>query len=177
MNAILYRLSLPHLEPEERYGDKGEDVIKKEPMRSLLLILLVVGSIVAAVAGAESGAVTLKTTAGETVNLVTSAGAGIMNDSQLRLFCLSGALGGALISLGLFKIDSMQEGARKVGVSSISGVVFTPLIMHWWGISLQTDYVLGFAATVALCSWTVLQLVVPMVGGMVAKWFSTKTAT
>lgn len=87
----------------------------------------------------------------------------IMDDSRLRLICIAGSLGGAVVSVMLFTVTSHKELARKMTVSCISGIVFSPVIMRYVSLDPTTDYVLLCSAVTAMLSWTLLQTVIPMV--------------
>ena len=148
-------------------------------MKALLFLLVLIG-IVAAALGAEDlplvvHAINQRT--GAAVDLVPTS---IMSDSTLRMWCICGSLAGAAVSLALFQMKTLQEMASKVVCCSLSGIMFTPIIMHWTNANLQLDYVLAYSGAVSLCSWTVLQVAVPMGGDWFtkwfAKWFGSKTA-
>lgn len=142
-------------------------------MRRLIFLLLFVIGLVSAVA-AQTVATPLKltTAAGEHIDVVVN---GIMDSSALRLYCIIGSVLGAMLSISVFPMLQWQTAAQKALASTISGAVFTPLLMHWWSLSLTLDYVLGCSATVALCSWSILQIALPMVATAFTKWFGSKT--
>lgn len=167
---IAPRFSLGEI-PESRRTPFDKMLCEKK-MRTLLFFVLILGAFVAAIAADPLVVHATNQKTGAVVDLIPNS---VMSDSQLRLYCISGALAGAIISLALFKMTTVQEMASKLAVSGLSGVVFTPILMHWMNANLQLDYVLAYSAATALCSWTVLQIAVPLVGGWFAKWFSSKT--
>ena len=97
----------------------------------------------------------------------TNAILSIIDDSKLRLICVAGSLGGAILSVGFFPPERngnvIRGVALKLSCSSISGVMFTPAIMRWFNIEFQTDIVLACSGTVSLLSWSVLQMAVPLI--------------
>jgi hypothetical protein len=89
----------------------------------------------------------------------------IIDDSKLRLICISGSLGGAILSVGIFPppaSSGVRGLALKISCSSISGVLFSPMVMRWMNFPIQTDEVLAIAGAVALVSWSTLQMAVPL---------------
>lgn len=93
----------------------------------------------------------------------TAASLALMDDSRLRLICIAGSLGGAVLSVMLFKIDNHKELVRKLCCSSISGVVFSPIVIRHFQMDSSTDYVLAVSAVTALLSWSLLQILIPFV--------------
>lgn len=93
----------------------------------------------------------------------TAAGVVIMDDSRLRLICVAGSLGGSVVGVMLFAVATHRELARKLTVSSISGVVFSPWLIRYAGGGISTDYVLVISAITALLSWPILQTAIPLV--------------
>lgn len=93
---------------------------------------------------------------------------GIM-DSRLRLICIAGSLGGAVLSVGLFKFGCVRVMARKFICSSLAGVLFAPMSLRWLGWTHDIDAVLAVSGLTALMSWTVLQMAVPALTRAAAK--------
>lgn len=156
-------------------GPESKETCDHHTNMKLFLMVYLLAGICVSLLAADASAVPLKLTAanGQSVDVVVS---GVMDSSALRLYCISGALGGAFVSICLFPVAEWQVGARKALASALSGVVFSPLLLHWWNMTLTVDYVLGISAAVALCSWSVLQVLAPLVPGVVARWFGAKTA-
>lgn len=102
------------------------------------------------------------------------AGIVIMDDSRLRLICIAGSLGGSVLSVVLFKVVTHQELARKLAGSSLSGVIFSPIIVRYLGVAVSTDFVLVISAVTALLSWTILPTVVPLVSDLIVGKFRRK---
>lgn len=77
---------------------------------------------------------------------------GIYDDSTLRLVCLAGSIGGAIVSLVVFppRTPSIRLLAVKFIGSGLSGALFTPLAFRWLGWQLVADTVLPVSGVVAL---------------------------
>jgi hypothetical protein len=93
----------------------------------------------------------------------------IMDDQRLRLICVAGSLGGAVLSVGLFSAASVRGLCLKLSCSSISGVIFAPMALRWLGWAADTDAVLCTSGLVALTSWSVLQTAVPALTRLAGK--------
>jgi hypothetical protein len=104
------------------------------------------------------------------VNINTS----VMDDNRLRLVCVAGAIAGALLSWSITKKEDHRISVRKILASSISGIIFTPWIMRWQGWELSTDGLLACSGGVALMSWGILKILVPLATGIFETWFATK---
>jgi hypothetical protein len=87
----------------------------------------------------------------------------VMDDARLRLICIAGSLGGAVLSVGLFKLSHVRDMAVKLVCSSFSGILFAPMVLRWIGWTRDLDAVLAVSGLTALMSWTVLQMAVPAV--------------
>lgn len=94
----------------------------------------------------------------------------IIDDQTLRLVCISGSLAGAVVSVLAFPTVSklsnsydLRKMAGKFLVSTIVGVLATPILFRWFHIPYDVDFVLGTSAAVSLVSWMVLQGVVPRI--------------
>lgn len=115
-----------------------------------------------------------------------TARASIMEDNMLRLFCFIGAMGGAWASVWMFPREKDDAGAQipmstkelggKFTVSIGAGTMLTPMLMQWWKMPLVSDWCLGTAFLVALLSWGVLKLAVPIATMVGVKWFDNKTS-
>lgn len=90
-----------------------------------------------------------------------NAVASVMDDARLRLICIAGSLGGAVLSVGLFKMSHARDMAVKLVCSSFSGILFAPMVLRWLGWSRDIDAVLAVSGLTALMSWTILQKAVP----------------
>jgi len=91
------------------------------------------------------------------------SGPAILDNERLRLICIVGALGGAVLNLGLY--DSPQPGIRpmawKVFGSCITGVIFTPVAVHWMNVTPNTDNLLAVSFLTAIVSVGLLRKVLP----------------
>lgn len=107
---------------------------------------------------------------------VMHAALNIIDDSKLRLICIAGSLGGAILSVGLMPPPPAQSErafirrlALRISCASIAGVLFSPMLMRWLHIEPQTDAVLAVSGIVSLASWSVLPLVVAILTKMAGK--------
>jgi len=98
-----------------------------------------------------------------------AAGAAVMDDTRLRLICVAGSLGGAVLSVALFRLRTPREMAGKLVSSSVAGILFAPMLIRWLGWARDVDAVLAVSGVTALMSWTVLQSIVPMLAGSITK--------
>lgn len=97
----------------------------------------------------------------------------IMDDTRMRLFCIIGAIGGAVLSALIFtppKATGRQFGI-KVAASSLAGILFTPMTLAALQWKLNIDRVLGASAVIAMLSIGVLRMAVPWAQAKAAKWF------
>lgn len=101
----------------------------------------------------------------------------IWDDSGLRLTCIAGSIGGAVLSVFLFPPTSSRAMAGKMCGSVIAGTIFTPAIMRWMGAAPDADSLLFCAGTVALTSWTVLLTLMPMLPTVAKQWLNGKAPT
>lgn len=87
----------------------------------------------------------------------------ILTDTQMRFALLSGALGGAILSVLIFppKLATHRTIAAKFFASGLSGVIFAPMLHRWLALSRDFDSVLGFGAVVAIVAIGALRLAVP----------------
>lgn len=104
-----------------------------------------------------------------------TAALSVMDDERLRLICIAGSLGGAVLSVGLFKLHHVRDMAVKLVCSSFSGVLFAPMVLRWLGWSRDLDAVLAVSGMTALLSWTVLQMAVPAITRAAARKFEEPT--
>lgn len=101
----------------------------------------------------------------------------IFDDSKLRGWCIAGSCGGAILSIFLFPLPNPKELAFKLLASGISGMMFSPMFLRWIGWQVDVDTVLFTSGGVALFSWGVLQILVPLVTKFVPPifaWFAKK---
>ena len=98
-----------------------------------------------------------------------AAALSVMDDARLRLICVAVSLGGAVLSVGLFKLHHVRDMAVKLTCSSFSGILFAPMVLRWLGWSRDIDAVLAVSGFTALMSWTILQKAVPALTRIAAK--------
>jgi hypothetical protein len=103
-----------------------------------------------------------------------AAAVSVMDDARLRLICVAGSLGGAVLSVALFKLGNVRDMAVKLASSSISGILFAPMALRWLGWTRDLDAVLAVSGMTALLSWTVLQMAVPALARAAAKRLDTQ---
>jgi FtsH-binding integral membrane protein len=85
----------------------------------------------------------------------------VLIDATLRLACLSGALLGALITIGLSKEgDTLRALTLKALTAVVTGIAFTPLLLRYFEYTPDVDVVLGASAALASMSTVTLQTVI-----------------
>lgn len=87
---------------------------------------------------------------------------GIMDDARMRLICVAGSLGGAVLSVCLFKLTCVRDLSVKLVSSSFSGILFAPMVLRWLNWGRDVDAVLAISGATALVSWSLLQALVPL---------------
>jgi len=93
----------------------------------------------------------------------------LVDDNRLRLICVAGSLGGAVMSIMLFQVKTNRELAAKLTTSALAGIMFAPMILRYLKWADLTDAILAVSAIVALLSWTVLQSIVPMAANLLKR--------
>lgn len=99
----------------------------------------------------------------------TAAALSLVDDNRLRLICVAGSLGGAVMSVMLFQVKTNRELAAKLTTSALAGIMFAPMILRYLKWADLTDAILATSAAVALLSWTVLQSIVPMAANLLKR--------
>jgi hypothetical protein len=79
-------------------------------------------------------------------------GGGIYDNSTLRLVCLAGSIGGAMVSLIIFppRTPSIRLLAFKFIASGLCGALFTPLVFRYLDWPIAADTVLPVSGGVSL---------------------------
>jgi hypothetical protein len=97
-------------------------------------------------------------------NVTTNAHSGVLDDERMRLVCVIGAIGGAVISALIFTPPKAtgRQFAIKIAASSLAGIFFTPAIIYKFGMEITFDVVAPSAAAVALVSVGALRVLVPL---------------
>jgi FtsH-binding integral membrane protein len=96
----------------------------------------------------------------------TTTALSLVDDNRLRLICVAGSLGGAVMSVMLFQVKTNRELAAKLTTSALAGIMFSPMLLRYLRWADLTDAILATSAIVALLSWTVLQSAVPILAGI-----------
>ena len=87
----------------------------------------------------------------------------VLLNASLRLACLSGALLGALITIGLSQeSDTLRKLTLRALTAVVAGLAFTPLLLRWLGYTPDVDVVLGFSAGLGAVSTAVLKVVMTL---------------
>lgn len=88
----------------------------------------------------------------------------IMDNLKLRSFSIVGAVLGAVLSVSVLmdRETSTRNVLMQFSGATIAGIVFTPMFLRYWAVSLDTDSVLGGAALVAMLSTITLHKLVPL---------------
>jgi hypothetical protein len=141
-------------------------------MKKVLVVLAVIGMVVSAIAAVTPEVKHILDPSGEKVEVVITDT--IMGNTQLRLWCILGSIGGAVINAGFYRL-TIREMVLKMVTSCIFAVCLTPWIMHIYHANFSIDYVLGYSAAIALVSWTVLQFLPVVIRKVAAKWLKDKT--
>lgn len=105
------------------------------------------------------------------VDVATAPHRDVYDDGRLIGLCVLGSIMGAFLAVAAFKpvIQPEQDPKRmhslslKFGVSMVSGVAFSPLIIRHIIHDISPDIVVGISGIVALVAVTCLHKVAPMV--------------
>lgn len=92
----------------------------------------------------------------------TTTALSLVDDNRLRLICVAGSLGGAVMSVMLFQVKTNRELAAKLTTSALAGIIFSPMLLRYLRWADLTDAILATSATVALLSWSILQTAIPI---------------
>jgi hypothetical protein len=159
-------LSSSILEPP--YALKPFDTMNHESIATVVIATL------AAMLSAVSAA--LMPTVVEVTGTVHEAlqSVNVMDDARLRLVCICGSLGGALLSVLLFPLPRTKPLIAKLFASGLAGMMFSPMIVRWDGLTLDTDTMLFVSGMVALLSYSMLQMAVPLLNKGGARWLGIK---
>lgn len=99
----------------------------------------------------------------------SSAALSLVDDNRLRLICVAGSLGGAVMSVMLFQVKTNRELAAKLTSSALAGIMFSPMLLRYLRWADLTDAILATSATVALLSWSLLQTAIPIATGIIRR--------
>lgn len=142
--------------------------------KTVLLVFAALSVMVAAYAAAQIAPIDKPLISNEATAKEVIQALNVMDDARLRYSCIIGSLGGALISIAMFKTPHFRPMLAKFLVSSISGIMATPAIMRLSRATLDTDYIMGGALVVAIVSYSVIQVLSPLVPQAVAWAFRQK---
>ncbi len=177
-NAMSITISHP-LRSHPRHKPKNTTTTMPVMTSTISVVLWAAFSGLAAIIAAiipDTGHTIVSQMGPETVSTTTTVTTNILDDSKLRLICLAGAVGGAILSVALFHKEgsSAKTLARKLTASSIAGVIMAPMVLRWSGLGFGTDAMLFVSGAVALLSWGVLMSAVPMAVAYINKWTGGK---
>lgn len=92
----------------------------------------------------------------------------ILDNAALRTCCLAGSAIGAVLAIAIETEGGKQKRqesgnelralARKLLASAIGGVIFAPLMLRWFQMTLDPDIVLGWSGITAFASVSTLQI-------------------
>lgn len=103
--------------------------------------------------------------------------ASIIDDSHLRLICIGGSIGGALVSWLLFASKEEQTLPRliagRIFASGLAGMMFSPKLAVTMQMAASSDDVLFVAGATGLCAYGVLRFIVPQVPKLVMSIITT----
>lgn len=133
------------------------------------LFLGTIGPAVTAIAAAGFALITENGLSHTDVVVVTPEALEILSHKTLRLYCLLGALGGGVIGVGLTTTGPPREMAWKWTVGVVSGVLFTPVIIRYFGWHPGVDTLVATAGVVALTAWTALHNILPIIHRVLVK--------
>ncbi len=108
---------------------------------------------------------------------VSSPQRDVYDDGRMIGLCVLGSIMGAFLAVAAFKPQTSPEAdpkrmhslSLKFGVSMVSGVAFSPLIIRNTIQSISPDIVVGISGIVALVAVTCLHKVAPMVEEYIKK--------
>lgn len=106
-----------------------------------------------------------------------AAALSVLDDARMRLVCVSGSLGGAVLSVCLFRLSHVRDMAVKLTCSSLSGILFAPMALRWLAWQRDLDAVLATSALTALLSWSILQAAVPLLTRIATKRLTDQIST
>lgn len=95
----------------------------------------------------------------------------IVGDNWLRAYCIVGAVLGSILAIAIYppkEVSQFQfktairKAAANLTVSLISGIMFTPVIIRYFELPRDGDWVLFSAGTVSLLSVSVLSALLPI---------------
>lgn len=87
----------------------------------------------------------------------------IMDDQKLRALSVIGSLLGAFLSVGLLPPSStdLRQYALKFGGSATVGILVSPLLIRYYSIAVDSDWVFGVSGIVAALSTITLHKLIP----------------
>lgn len=109
-----------------------------------------------------------KVLAGGNVEVAVGPVVVIISDHWLRAYCIIGAVLGSILSIAVYPPKDMNQksiirkSATSLTVSLISGIMFTPVIIRYYDLPRDGDWVLFAAGTVSLLSVSVLSQILPI---------------
>lgn len=115
--------------------------------------------------------------AGSVLSAAAASGSpGITTDDRVLMICTAAALGGGFISISVFPptTPGIKPYARRITVSTLTGVFFTPAAFDYYTWPLHASYLMIVSATVAVLAWSVLQFLIPWAVDKAQSFFGPK---
>jgi ABC-type nitrate/sulfonate/bicarbonate transport system permease component len=70
---------------------------------------------------------------------------------------LSGLVGG-ISFMAFYRPCNVWDASVRSGLSVISAVVFTPIILEWLKLDMSSDNMVAISVVIGFCSWSILSL-------------------
>lgn len=98
----------------------------------------------------------------------------IMDDEKMRIVCIIGAIAGGVITtfLSSERDVSFKAIISRALLSTLCGVIFTPMVFQWREWAPNTDRLLAGSAIVAMLAVGVLKSILPLWQTFAAKFLS-----
>lgn len=177
MTATIMMTPIP---PQRAAGDQGmtTDSQPMQPPEHHTPTAVVIAAVMAAFSSLAAALMpAVQEVSAQAQEVIRALNVNVMDDARLRLVCLAGSLGGGLLSIMIFPLPTTKALVGKLFASGIAGMMFSPMVMRWSSLPLDTDMLLFVSCVVALLSYTLLQGIVPMANRFIEKWFGSKLDT
>lgn len=140
------------------YESPEHKLTRSDSMPAPFHPVLIAATAVAAMASAAAGYL---------AQAVPEPSIDILENHFLTLMCLSGSLGGGIVSVLLYSTtESRRQQAAKFMVSGLTGMIVSPFLIHYMAWQKYPSLVLFCSGVVALLSWSILIPLVPWAAGV-----------